>query len=188
MKKIDLTFFIKIIFLVSIYSCSTNQKFDYKPLNSFKNDTSLIQQNEEVKILAFSGSIDKNLDAIYYSQVLVTKNNSGDTFAILCPTLKVPAPNNSGEFDMISPTKFDPEKRIYNASYERLDSFTQIALQVADEAMNKKLDNIPLGKPVDINFNMPKKELVAINKTLPIFKKEYKTVIGILKFFKDVGK
>ena len=184
------TLIISVCFFTILSSCSskTNQKFEYRPLASFQNDTSAIQPNTEVRLIAFSGSIDKNLDAVYYSQILVVNLSNKDTLAILCPTLKIPSTNSLLTDELLSPNQFDPNKNVREAIYERIDSSTQLALQIMDEAMNKPMGNNEIGKNVEVKFNLSKKELVAINKTIPLFARQYKTVIGVLKFSIDVRK
>src|SRR5215203_4027959 len=126
-RKYILTIVAYTFAILSSCSLRQNQEFEYKPLASFQNDTSAIQPNSDVRILAFSGSIDKNLDAVYYSQILVVNVNNKDTLSILCPTLKIPSANESSTYEMLSPTQFDPNKKVNEAIYERLDSSTQLA-------------------------------------------------------------
>ncbi len=189
--NIKFTLIVGAFIFAILSSCSSgqNQEFEYRPLASFQNDTSAIQPNSKVRILGFSGSIDKNLDAIYYSQILVVNLSNEDTLSILCPTFKIPSTDNSVDYELMSPTQFDPNKKINEASYERIDSSTQIALQVIDEAMYKPVDESDFGKTIVTDFkDLSKKELVAVNKTIPLFARQYKTVIGVLRFSVDVRK
>lgn len=174
----------------TFFSCDNKQKqdFDYKPLSEFKNDTSIIRPDTKVRVLAFSGSMDNNKDAIYYSQILVVNESNNDTLSILCPALEIPSVDGSENGVLILPTQYDPAKKVTEAVYERADSSLILMLSLLSTVeMSKGLDSSTTDLAEYTNGKYSKKELVAINKTLNIFQTQYKTVIGILRFSVNVG-
>ena len=172
-----------------LYSCKTREKqtFEYLPLDTFKNDTSLIAPGTKVNILAFSGSIDNNNDAIYYSQILVVNETTNDTLSILCPSLRIPHPEGDSNGIFILPTEYDPNKNIREALYKRVDSSTISLLRIISDIENSSMKETTEDLNNVIERTASKKELVAVNKTIPIFSRNYKTVIGILSFDSNVG-
>ena len=167
-----------------LFSCETinKQNIEYVDLNSFKDDSTLIKEGTALEILAFSGCKPNDKDAIYYEQIIVRNKETGDTVSILCPSLKSPVPNAAGR-TYIPTMEYNPSKRILNASFERKKDNLNMLLQLeGDEVASEE-------KGVDVtrymNDKIVKKQLVAVNKSLPFFKTNYKTVIGILAFETD---
>lgn len=179
MKKYLFSFLVSLTFS----SCVTNdrQKIEYLPISEFRNDTSIIQPGTRVKLLAFSGSKDNDKETIYYSQIIVINISTGDTLSILCPALKSPSVDGTADQMIVMPNEFDPGKGILEANYQRFDSTTIMSLQILTQV---KGETSPQGGNFDkyLGGNIVMNQLVAINRTIPIFSKKYRTAIGTLSF------
>ncbi|MEO6669458.1 MAG: hypothetical protein ABIN36_08280 [Ferruginibacter sp.] len=179
MRNIILAFLI-----ITIYSCETASKedeYDYISLSSFKDDSLIIKNGTPIKLLAFSGGKNNDKEHVYYYQVIVINQETGDTLTVITPALKVPNTDGTGGKIYIPPMEFNPDKKVFEATYERKsDTSLNFLLQVMGD--ESKLTE---GSDVSKYNKMVKPELVAINNSLPIFKNNYKTVVGILVFDKD---
>lgn len=173
---------IAVLICLLLFSCSSGSKhaYEYKSLSEFENDTSIISNGTPVEIFAMSGSGRKaDDDAVFYHQILVTLEN-GDTLRILSPLFKLPAEDEIQHRTYFPPNEYNYDKKILNARYERKSDTLNMHLMA--------LDGFSLSLPEGTDFtdflkNVPlRKELVAVNKTLPIFEQEFKTVVGILAF------
>jgi hypothetical protein len=171
--------------ILGLFSCNSKENHDYEylSLNSYSNDTSSIATGKQVKLLAFSGGKDNDKDNIYYQQIIVTTENPLDTFTIICPLFKIPNPDATTGRLYITPLEFNPEKKVLNAVYERKSDSLNLLLQYLGDVSES--ENQSTNVTNFMNSSVVKNELVAVNKTLPVFQNKYKTVVGILKFDTD---
>lgn len=191
MTFLNLSNSVKSIVFVScvllLLSCAAKQDIQYASLSEFDNDTTIIAPSAKVKLLAFSGSMDKNDMAIYYSQIICVNEVNGDTITVLCPVLETPS-ERAPDGAWVLPANFNPDKGVREATYARVDSTTELALNV----MAKVETMPPTDKDTTTDLKSflaeaaSKPSLVAVNKTLPIFSRKHKTVIGVLKFASDI--
>jgi hypothetical protein len=180
MRKIILTCLVAVI--CSCNASTNEDQYDYVLLSKFKDDSLQIRSGTPVKLLAFSGGRENNKENVFYYQVIVINQETGDTLDIITPLLKIPNIEGKDGKIYIPPMEFNPGKKIFNATFERKsDSSLNFLLQVMGDESESN-DN---SSTVSMYDKMVKPELVAINNTLPIFKNNYKTVIGILVFDQD---
>lgn len=179
-----------IISSVVLLSCSSpkEHEYEYLPLSKFKNDTSLIQPNTTVKLLAISGGKENDKDGLYYSQLLVVNQQTGDSIIVLTPALKVPSPSDVSTSKYIVPNQLDPVKNIKEAKYQQLDSSVIDLLEFSALALDA---DISIEEIENMNNFSPsgskKPRYVSANKTLEVFSKTYPTVIGVLEFSEYIG-
>lgn len=165
-----------------LFSCGSSKKhdYDYAKLQDFKDDSLLIKEGASVQLLAISGGKDNDKENVYYQQIIIKNNETGDTLTILCPLLKIPqADANTGRV-YIEPNEINYEKRIADATFERKNNSMNTLLQMLGDITESENKSVDL--TAYMNDRMVKNELVAVNRSLPIFKNNFKTVIGILSF------
>ena len=179
MKKIVLAAFI----IIYCSQCSPKgHEYEYVPLSDFKDDSLLLKSETPVKLLAFSGGKDNDKDNIIYYQFIVISQVSGDTLNVLTPLLKIPHYQGMEGGIYVPAPEFNPGKKIFDATFERKkDTLLNLLVQTMGDVSQ------PGNLPPDISgYNkIVKKELVSVNNSLPGFKNNYKTVVGILAFDQD---
>ena len=180
MRRLLVTTFISLLF-----SCSNSDEknLGFTPLSKFKNDTLSISPGTTVTLLAFSGGKENDKTSVYYQQILVLNTKTKDTLSILCPLLKIPEPDKTTGRNYISPLEYSPEKKIEKATFENKNDTLNILLQVMGDEIETSNTSTDLTRYM--NLQMVKKELVVENNWIPIFRRKYKTVIGILSFDED---
>jgi hypothetical protein len=174
------------LLLIVLFSCNNSPKheYEYKDLKTFQIDSTVLADGDLVEIFAMSGSGKTNdKDNVYYYQTLVKTRSRNDTIRILSPLFKLPTEDKITGREYFSPKEYNYNSKILEAKFERKDENLNILIQALNDLSNKD------GEPVDLtayfNGGMVKHEMVAVNKTLPIFNNTYKTIIGILAFTKD---
>lgn len=172
---------IVLVFLV-FAGCASNEGYEYVPLNSFKNDTSLIRNGCPVRLLAFSGGKENDQENVYYYQVLVLNKQSGDTINVLCPSFRIPNIKEPANKLYISPLELNPARKISDATFEHADSSLNFLLQVMGDVSGDEPETASVTKYTD---KMYKHEVVAVNHSLSVFNQKFKTIVGILAFDTD---
>jgi len=76
-----------VLLIVAILSACSEPATHYKFWNTskFQLDSTVLRDNDEIKLIYTSGSPDNNEDLSYYVQVVAISQKSGDTFNILTP-------------------------------------------------------------------------------------------------------
>jgi len=167
--------------IFSLTACSQRHQdnYDYVPIETFKIDTSTLKENTALQIVAISGGKGTDKDNIYYHQVIAIDKVTQDTINIFVPAYKIPGSPNSF---YIIPTELNPNKGITTGRFENADSLTALFLNVTgkfDDVTQNSIDT-------SINYlSLSKPKFVVVNNSMDIFKRKYKTIIGVIEFDQD---
>jgi len=156
--------------------------YEYIPLSQFTIDSNAIEPGSAVQIIAYSGGKESKKKNINYFQFIVVNKKSGDTVRVLTALINVPGDSDKGTYT--TPTMFDGNKGVFEATFEPKDS-TQNMLINLSTVVDEKDGNLQAMKEIvsDSSNTVAGEEWVVVNKSLHIFENaNYKTTVGILKF------
>jgi hypothetical protein len=169
-----------VVLLMNCQSKKENQ-LEYKPLKDFNYTPANIARGSEIELLAFSGGQQSDENTIYYCQFIGIDKSTGDTVKIISSLISVEEPGENKTYT--TPMQFDPHKGITTAEFEPSDSAQQLAVEFnAAASSEKQLTEEQIKQIMEGKSN--RKELVAINKDIDLFQRDYKAAIGVLNFKK----
>ena len=156
--------------------------YEYIPLSQFTIDSNAVAPGATVQIIAYSGGKESKEHKINYFQFIVVNKESGDTVRVLTALINVPGDSDKGTYT--SPTMFDGNKGIFEATFEPKDSTQNMMINLYTVASEKEADPQAMKEIITNTRNTAAgDEWVVVNKSLHIFENaNYKTTVGTLKF------
>lgn len=156
--------------------------YEYVPLSQFSIDSNAIAPGSAVRIIAYSGGKDSKKNDINYFQFIVLNKESGDTVRVLTALINTPGDSDKGTYT--TPSMFDGSKGVFDATFEPKNSTQNMVINLSMATREKEGDLQAIQKIMtDTNNTVTGNEWVVVNKSLQIFgNRNYKTIIGILKF------
>lgn len=187
MQAIRIIVVISIALSTIITACTggakgSEQSFEYVPLSQYTIDSNAIEPGTPVQIIGYSGGQVSSKNNTNYFQFIVLNKETADTVRVLAALINAPGDSDKGIYT--SPTMFDANKGVFDATFEPADSTQNLMLNVTSAVTGEDSDGQALPQiNGDSVYNQPANELVVVNKSLGIFEdKKYKTVVGVLKF------
>ena len=174
--------FILFLVLAGCNSKSDRQVIEFKPLEDLNYTMDSIPAGTPLKLIAYSGGVPNTEDEVYYFQFIGVDERNSDTMRILSTLISfTDAASVSGK--TYTPTsQYNPDKRISDAVFYPQDSIKNLLINLSVPGIPESV--VQELKKIDEtgSKNLSKKQYVAINKSIDIFEKNYKTVIGVLHF------
>jgi len=155
--------------------------FTIIPMNEYPIDSSDIATGSQVRIIAYSGGKGGKDKKLYYSQfIVVDPVSGGDTTRILAAAIGVDS-SAGGTGEYFSPVDaYDGQKGVFDAVYEKLSGDQNEMVSLMSDLPGENSD--PEKLKSSINDTAAVKEFVLVNKGANVFKGNYKTAKGILRF------
>ena len=173
-----------ILFLVLAGCGSKNERqvIEYKPLEDLNYTIDSITAGTPLKLIAYSGGTPNTKDDIYYFQFIGVDEKNSDTIRILSTLISYPDEASVAGKTYTLTSQYNPGKRISDAVFYPQDSMQNMLINVSASQIPESIAE-DLKKIDDPGIkSLTKKQWVAINKSIDIFERNYKTVIGVLHF------
>lgn len=174
--------FILFLVLAGCGSKSDRQVIEFKPLEDLNYTMDSIPAGTPLKLIAYSGGVPNTEEEIYYFQFIGVDEQNSDTIRILSTLISFTDEKSATGKTYTPTSQYNPGKRIIDAVFYPQDSIQNMLINLSvpeiPESIAEELKKIDGAG----SKNVTKKQLVAINKSIDIFEKNYKTVKGVLHF------
>ena len=184
MSRFRQVFILAITAPVIFVGCNNHKildRVDYQPLEDYEYTPATITPGSAIELLAFSGGKRSDENNLYYYQFVGIDKSKGDTIKILLPVISVDEAEGIETKTYTTPLQFNSDKGITTAYFEQLPSDTALNLingteansggEISTEKIQAMLDGKSHQKPY-----------VVLNKSIDLFQRDYKAVIGVLNF------
>ena len=184
MSRLHKVFVLAITTSVISVGCNNHKTLnlvDYQPLEDYQYTPASVTPGSEIELLAFSGGKRSDENNLYYYQFVGIDKSKGDTIKILLPVISIDEDAGVETKTYTTPLQFNPDKGITTAYFEQLPSDTALNLINGTEAnpggeiSTEKIQDMLDGKS-------HQKAYVVLNKSIDLFQRNYKAVIGVLNF------